>query len=66
MDLRLIGSSSPHIKDKVTTSRVMLDVIIALLPAALMGVILFGWQHWLILLFQLLPVYWANTSGIGL
>ena len=44
MDLRLIGSSSPHIKDKVTTSRVMLDVIIALLPAALMGVILFGWR----------------------
>ena len=42
MEHKLIGSSSPHIKDKVTTSRIMLDVIIALLPAALMGVIFFG------------------------
>lgn len=44
MDVNLIASSSPHIKSKMTTSRIMLDVIIALTPAALMGVIFFGWR----------------------
>ena len=35
-------SSSPHIRAKVTTSKIMLSVIIALLPAALFGVWLNG------------------------
>lgn len=33
MNQLLHVSSSPHIKDKVTTSSIMLDVVIALLPA---------------------------------
>lgn len=35
-------SSSPHIHSKNSTRRIMLDVIIALLPALVAGVILFG------------------------
>lgn len=39
-------SSSPHVKSKITTQKIMLDVIIAMLPAAIFGVvnagILFG------------------------
>ena len=35
-------TSSPHIKDRVTTSKIMLYVIIALLPATVAGVIFFG------------------------
>ncbi|MEA4887844.1 MAG: RnfABCDGE type electron transport complex subunit D [Clostridiaceae bacterium] len=35
-------SSSPHIRDHVKTSRLMLDVIIALCPALVASVILFG------------------------
>lgn len=37
-------SSSPHIKHPDTTRGIMLDVIIALLPAAVFGCILFGWR----------------------
>ena len=38
----LIVSSSPHVTDKVTTSRIMLDVILALLPAFVMSGVIFG------------------------
>ena len=39
---KLIVSSSPHLKTKNETPRVMLDVIISLLPAAIAGVLIFG------------------------
>jgi electron transport complex protein RnfD len=42
MDKKLIVSSTPHIRSKETVSSVMRDVIIALLPAAIMGIIFFG------------------------
>ena len=38
----LVVSSSPHIHSKIRTNRIMLDVIIALLPAAIAGVVIFG------------------------
>lgn len=41
---KLIASSSPHIQSKTTTQSIMRDVIIALLPAAVAGSILFGWR----------------------
>ncbi|MFA5524428.1 MAG: RnfABCDGE type electron transport complex subunit D [Tissierellales bacterium] len=41
MDNRLIASSSPHIRSDETVSRIMLDVIIALLPATLASVYFF-------------------------
>ena len=40
----LTVSSSPHIKAKETVSSIMLDVIIALIPASLAGVYFFGWR----------------------
>jgi len=42
MDSKLILGSSPHIKSQNTTSSIMLDVIIALLPACAFGCVLFG------------------------
>ena len=39
---RLAVSSSPHIRSSVTTSRIMLDVIIALIPALIAGCVIFG------------------------
>jgi len=39
---KLIVSVSPHIHDKSTTSRIMLDVIIALVPAFVASVVIFG------------------------
>ena len=41
---KMIASTSPHIHSKTTTQSIMRDVIIALLPAAVAGVILFGLQ----------------------
>ena len=35
-------SSSPHIRTPKTTQNIMLDVIIALLPAAIAGIVIFG------------------------
>ena len=37
-------SVSPHIRDRRTTASVMRDVAIALAPALLMGVFMFGWR----------------------
>jgi electron transport complex protein RnfD len=42
LDKALMLSSSPHIKGKDTTQRIMIDVIIALLPAVITGVYFFG------------------------
>lgn len=39
---KLINSASPHIHSGASTRSVMLDVIIALIPAAIAGVIIFG------------------------
>ena len=40
----LVVSSSPHIRTKQTISSIMLDVIIALIPASAMGVYFFGYR----------------------
>ncbi len=42
MENNLMVSSSPHIRSKETVSSVMRDVIIALVPASVMGIIYFG------------------------
>ena len=46
---KLIVSSSPHIRTKNETPRVMLDVIIALLPTAVAGVLIFGLKALLVI-----------------
>ncbi len=47
---KLIVSSSPHIRSSLTTQRIMLDVLIALLPASVAAVVLFRLKAlWLIL-----------------
>ena len=40
----LIVSASPHIHSRSTTSKIMRDVIIALLPAAIASIVLFGFK----------------------
>lgn len=39
---KLVVSASPHLRTKDTTTRIMLDVIIALVPALIASVVLFG------------------------
>ena len=50
MENKLHISVSPHIRSAITTQKIMLDVIIALLPAAIAGCIIFGLSAlWVIL-----------------
>ena len=46
---RLVVSSSPHIRSESSTKRIMLDVIIALLPTAIAGTVIFGLRAALVL-----------------
>ena len=47
---KLIVSSSPHFNGKKTTQNIMLDVIIALTPAMIASVILFGFRAMVVIL----------------
>ncbi|WP_394526626.1 RnfABCDGE type electron transport complex subunit D [Lacrimispora sp. JR3] len=47
-------SSSPHIRDQVTTSNIMFDVAIALIPASAYGVYQFGIKAALVLLISVI------------
>lgn len=49
MENNLIVSSSPHIHTNVTTRKIMLDVIIALMPAAILGGFFFGYYATLVI-----------------
>lgn len=44
-------SSSPHLRDNSTTQRIMLDVIIALIPALLVSIYFFGFRSLLVVVF---------------
>lgn len=54
MDNKLIVSSTPHIRSKETVSSVMRDVVIALAPAAIMGIVFFGLNAALIILISII------------
>ncbi len=41
MDNSIVISTPPHVKSKRTTKNIMIDVLIALLPAAVMGIVYF-------------------------
>ena len=46
---KLIVSTSPHIRTKISTTHIMGDVLIALTPAAIAGVVLFGLRALLVI-----------------
>ena len=47
---KLIVSTSPHIRTNISTRKIMLDVLIALAPATVAGVVLFGLRALLVIL----------------
>lgn len=47
----LLIENTPHIRDSMTTRRIMHLVIIALLPAAVMSILHFGWRAALLIVF---------------
>ncbi len=46
---KLISSISPHFSSNITTTKIMLDVIIALVPAAIASVVIFGIRSLLVI-----------------
>ena len=46
--MKLVISASPHIDSSATTRKIMGDVLIALLPALIAAVIIFGWRALLV------------------
>ena len=57
MENQMIVSASPHIKSSLTTKRIMLDVLIALAPATIAGIIFFGWKAALVLAISVLTAF---------
>ena len=58
-NLKLIASSSPHIRSKDDTQSIMIDVCIALLPALVASVIVFGFQALVLTLISVVScVFW--------
>lgn len=47
---KLTVSASPHVKSSATTTGIMLDVIIALVPAGIAATIIFGWRALVVIL----------------
>ncbi|SHH67884.1 RnfABCDGE type electron transport complex subunit D [Sporanaerobacter acetigenes] len=54
MDNTLIASSSPHIRSEETVKRIMLDVVIALLPAVIGSIYFFGFNAFKLILISVI------------
>ncbi len=57
----LTVTSPPHLKNSETTSTIMLDVIIALIPATVWGVYVFGWRALAIILASVISAVLFET-----
>lgn len=63
-------SASPHIRDNASTTRIMGDVLIALLPASMMGIFNYGINAYILImvcmvscmLFEALTEYWFKKK----
>ena len=54
MEQKLNVSSNPHVRDRMTTSRIMLMVVLALMPATLFGIWNFGFHAFLVVVVTVL------------
>jgi electron transport complex protein RnfD len=69
MDNSIVISTPPHVKTKRTTKCIMLDVVIALLPAAIAGIVFFGVNAFILELVSVLAavatefVYYFIANG---
>lgn len=61
MDMKLNVQSSPHIRDNISTRLVMLDVVIALIPASVWGVLRFGLNAALVIIVSVLACIISET-----
>ena len=61
MDFKLNVQSSPHVRDKISTSSIMLDVIIAMLPVTIWGILRFGVYSALVVLVAIVSAVISET-----
>jgi electron transport complex protein RnfD len=61
MEAKLVVSSSPHLRTPESVQSVMIDVLVALFPAALAGVIFFGWRGLLTMVLGMLSAMVAEA-----
>ncbi|MBT9171764.1 MAG: Electron transport complex subunit RsxD [Syntrophomonadaceae bacterium] len=61
MEAKLVVSSSPHLRRPESVQSVMIDVLVALFPAALAGVIFFGWRGLLTMMLGMLAAMVAEA-----
>ena len=61
MDFKLNVQSSPHVRDSVSTASIMLDVIIAMVPATIWGIMKFGMHAALVLIIAILAAVISET-----
>lgn len=54
MNNNLTVSRSPHVRDRDSTNTIMRDVCIAMMPAAIMGIVIFGAKAALLLVLSAL------------
>ncbi|MGN1060991.1 MAG: RnfABCDGE type electron transport complex subunit D [Candidatus Coproplasma sp.] len=72
MNNQVVISTPPHVKSPRTTKGIMLDVIIALIPAAVMGIVYFQLEAFIIILTSILAsvatefvYYFIANKGFG-
>ena len=61
MEFNLNVQSSPHVRDNVSTRLIMLDVIIAMLPATIWGIIQFGAHSALVVIVAIISAILSET-----
>lgn len=62
-DIDLVVTSAPHIRDKVTTTSIMRDVIIALTPALIGSIFIFGIRALIVVLVSVVSSFLAEVVG---
>lgn len=61
MELKLNVQSSPHVRDRISTSSIMLDVIIAMLPATVWGILKFGMNAAVVVIVSVITAIISET-----
>ena len=61
MDMKLNVQSSPHVRDNISTRLIMLDVIIAMIPATIWGILQFGLHAALVVIVAIVSAIISET-----
>ena len=62
-NIDLVVSAAPHIKDKINTTAIMRDVIIALIPALIGSIFIFGARVLLVVIVSMISSVLAEVVG---